>query len=79
MEMKVKETTNKNVPQEDLVEELPQGCAEEEPLSILKVAFSICETDCFLESFSSSDTDDNADFGKLFACLLEECFGGYQR
>ncbi|KAI4537088.1 hypothetical protein MG293_013291 [Ovis ammon polii] len=49
------------VPQEDLVEELPQGCAEEEPLSILKVAFSICETDCFLESFSSSDTDDNAD------------------
>ncbi|XDA81474.1 hypothetical protein R6Z07F_011404 [Ovis aries] len=88
----VKETTNKNVPQEDLVEELPQGGEEEEPLSILKahgvvyehdftedltvnpacdrieetpcnskVAFSICETDCFLESFSSSDTDDNAD------------------
>ncbi|XP_061238139.1 uncharacterized protein LOC133227554 [Bos javanicus] len=119
----VKET-NKNAPQEDLVEELPQACAEEQPLSMLKahgvvyehdpledpvvelcrdwakeqslstlkaygavcehdftkdlivnpacdrteeipcdskVALSACASDCFLESVSSSDTEDNAD------------------
>ncbi|XP_055284439.1 uncharacterized protein LOC129557826 isoform X1 [Moschus berezovskii] len=88
----VKEPTNKNAPQEDMVEELSRACAEEQPLNILKehgvvyehgftedlpvnpacdrteetlcvskVALPACESDCFLESISSSDTEDNAD------------------